>query len=175
MGLSLASVFAVYTGVSIARVFFISAATFGAMSLYGYTTQRNLAQFGSFLFMGLIGIIIASLVNLFVGSTALQFAVSVIGVLIFAGLTAWDTQRLKDGAVTAGQLVDGGVVEPPPQVILKAECCRMGLRSRRDPLIGCRKLHRQPSSVPKAQSHQRSCRRSMRRTRREIGASDMEQ
>jgi uncharacterized protein len=96
MGLSLASVFLVFTGVSIARVFFITAGTFGAMSLYGYTTQRDLSQFGSFLFMGLIGIIIAGLVNLFIGSTALQFAISVIGVIVFTGLTAWDTQQIKE-------------------------------------------------------------------------------
>src|SRR4029077_14068630 len=83
MGLSLAGIFMVFTGVSIARVFFISAATFAATSLYGYTTRRDLAQFGSFLVMGLIGIVLASLVNIFIGSTALQFATSVIGVLVF--------------------------------------------------------------------------------------------
>jgi uncharacterized protein len=96
MGLSLASVFLVFTGESIARVFFITAGTFGAMSLYGYTTRRDLAQFGSFLFMGLIGIIIASLVNMFLASSALQFAISVIGVIVFTGLTAWDTQQIKE-------------------------------------------------------------------------------
>ncbi len=96
MGMSMASIFLVFTGQSIARVFFITAATFGAVSLYGYTTKRDLSQFGSFLIMGLIGIVIASLVNLFLGSSALQFAVSVIGVLVFTGLTAWDTQRLKE-------------------------------------------------------------------------------
>jgi uncharacterized protein len=96
MGLSLAGIFLVYTGASIARVFFITAGTFAAMSLYGYTTKRDLAQFGSFLMMGLIGIIIASLVNMFVGSSALQFAISVIGVLVFVGLTAWDTQSIKE-------------------------------------------------------------------------------
>jgi len=96
MGLSMASVFLVFTGESIARVFFITAGTFAAMSLYGYTTQRDLAQLGSFLMMGLIGIIIASLVNLFVGSSALQFAISVIGVIVFTGLTAWDTQRIRE-------------------------------------------------------------------------------
>lgn len=95
MGLSLSSLFLVYTGTSIARVFFISAATFGAMSLYGYTTKRDLTGFGSFLFMGLIGIIIASLVNIFIGSSALAFGISVLGVLIFVGLTAYDTQRIK--------------------------------------------------------------------------------
>ena len=96
MGLSLAGLLLLYTGTSVARVFFISAATFGAMSLYGYTTQRDLSQFGAFLFMGLIGIVLASLVNIFVGSTALQFVISVIGVLVFTGLTAWDTQRIKE-------------------------------------------------------------------------------
>ena len=96
MGLSLASIFVVYTGVSIARVFFITAGTFGAMSLYGYTTQRDLTNWGSFLFMGLIGIIIASIVNMFVGSSALHFAISVIGVLVFVGLTAYDTQKIKN-------------------------------------------------------------------------------
>ncbi len=96
MGLSLFYIFAAYTGVSIARVFFITAGTFGAMSLYGYTTKKDLTGMGSFLFMGLIGIILASLVNLFLQSSALHFAVSVIGVLVFVGLTAWDTQRLKN-------------------------------------------------------------------------------
>ncbi|MDX6750903.1 Bax inhibitor-1/YccA family protein [Geminicoccaceae bacterium 1502E] len=96
MGMSLASVFLVFTGESIARVFFITAATFGAVSLYGYTTKRDLSGFGSFLFMGLIGIVIASLVNLFLQSSALQFAVSVIGVLVFTGLTAYDSQRIKE-------------------------------------------------------------------------------
>jgi FtsH-binding integral membrane protein len=96
MGISLASVFLVFTGASVARVFFITAGTFAAMSLYGYTTQRDLSQLGSFLFMGLIGIIIASLVNIFIASSALQFAISVIGVLVFTGLTAYDTQSIKE-------------------------------------------------------------------------------
>jgi uncharacterized protein len=95
MGLSLAGILLIYTGTSIARVFFISAGTFAAMSLYGYSTRRDLSRFGSFLFMGLIGIVLASIVNLFVGSSALQFAISVIGVLLFTGLTAYDTQRIK--------------------------------------------------------------------------------
>ena len=95
MGLSISSIFLVFTGTSIARTFFVTAASFGALSLWGYTTKRDLSGWGSFLFMGLIGIIIASIVNLFLGSTALQFAVSVIGLLVFAGLTAYDTQRLK--------------------------------------------------------------------------------
>ena len=95
MGLSLSSIFAVYTETSIAKVFFISAATFGAMSLYGYTTRRDLTQFGSFLMMGLIGIVIASVVNIFLHSSGLSFAISIVGVLVFVGLTAWDTQRIK--------------------------------------------------------------------------------
>ena len=95
VGLSLSGIFLVYTGESIARVFFISAATFGATSLYGYSTRADLSRFGSFLFMGLIGIISAGFVNLFLVSSALQFVVSVIGVLVFTGLTAYDTQRIK--------------------------------------------------------------------------------
>lgn len=78
------------------RVFFISAATFAAASLYGYSTHRDLSRLGSFLFMGLVGIVLAILVNIFIGSSALQFAVSVIGVIVFTGLTAWDTQRIKE-------------------------------------------------------------------------------
>jgi uncharacterized protein len=96
MGLSLGSIFLVFTGISIARVFFITAATFGAMSLYGYTTRSDLSGFGSFLLMGLIGIVIASIVNIFVGSSVLQFAISVIGVIVFVGLTAYDTQRIRE-------------------------------------------------------------------------------
>tara|TARA_Y100000588_G_scaffold345653_1_gene393081 strand:+ start:26 stop:778 length:753 start_codon:yes stop_codon:yes gene_type:complete len=96
MGLSLASIFIVYTQASIARVFFISSGTFAAMSLYGYTTKKDLTKLGGFLFMGLIGIIIASLVNLFLQSSALHFTISVIGVLVFVGLTAYDTQRIKE-------------------------------------------------------------------------------
>ena len=96
MGVSLATIFATFSGDSIARVFFITAGTFAAMSLYGYTTKRDLSKMGSFLIMGLIGIIIASVVNIFIGSSAVQFAVSVIGVLIFVGLTAYDTQRIKN-------------------------------------------------------------------------------
>jgi uncharacterized protein len=96
MGLSLSSIFLVYTGASIARVFFISAATFGAMSLYGYTTKRDLTSIGNFLFMGLIGLVIASVVNIFLKSSGLEFAISALGVLIFVGLTAWDTQKIKE-------------------------------------------------------------------------------
>ena len=97
MGASLSTIFLIYTGASITRVFFITAAAFGALSLYGYTTKKDLSGWGTFLFMGLVGIIIAALVNLFLQSSALQFAISVIGVLVFAGLTAYDTQRIKDG------------------------------------------------------------------------------
>jgi FtsH-binding integral membrane protein len=96
MGLSLSSIFLVYTGQSISQVFFVTAAAFGGLSLYGYTTKKDLSGWGSFLIMGVIGIVIASLVNLFLQSSALQFAISVIGVLVFAGLTAYDTQQIKD-------------------------------------------------------------------------------
>jgi uncharacterized protein len=109
VGLSLSGLFIVYTGASIAQVFFITAATFLAMSLYGYTTRRDLSRFGAFLFMGLIGIVVAGLVNLFMHSAALQFAISIIGVVVFVGLTAWDTQQIKemywegDAEVVAGK------------------------------------------------------------------------
>ena len=96
MGLSLSVIFLIYTGESIARVFFITAASFGALSLWGYTTKRDISGWGSFLFMGLVGIIIAGVVNMFMQSSALQFAISVIGVLVFAGLTAYDTQKIKN-------------------------------------------------------------------------------
>ena len=116
LGLSLASIFLVYTGTSITRVFFISAATFGAMSLYGYTTQRDLTGVGSFMFMGLIGIVIAMLVNIFLKSSGLDWAISVMGVLIFVGLTAYDTQRIKemysvmdDGTVAGRKAVMGAL------------------------------------------------------------------
>ena len=107
-GVSLSNIFLTFTGESIARVFFITAGLFGAMSLYGYTTKRDLTKFGTFLFMGLIGIIIASVVNLFIGSTMMQFVISVIGVLVFTGLTAWDTQRIKntyDAVSSSGELM----------------------------------------------------------------------
>jgi FtsH-binding integral membrane protein len=110
MGLSLAFIFIVYTHAVIAQTFFITAATFLAMSLYGYTTKTDLSRFGSFLLMGLIGIIIASLVNLFFHSPGMTFAISVIGVLLFTGLTAYDTQRIKEtyseswGEVATGKL-----------------------------------------------------------------------
>jgi len=96
MGLSLASIFIVYTQQSIVTTFFVSSATFLGMALYGYTTKRDLTGWGSFLFMGLIGLIVASLIGFFVQSSALQFAISVIGVLIFTGLTAYDTQKIKE-------------------------------------------------------------------------------
>jgi FtsH-binding integral membrane protein len=109
LGASLSTIFLVYTHTSIARVFFITAASFGALSLWGYTTKRDLTGFGSFLVMGLFGLIIAMLVNLFLASSGLQFLISAAGVLIFAGLTAYDTQRIKwmyysgDDADTAGR------------------------------------------------------------------------
>lgn len=95
MGLSLAPIFLAYTGASVARCFFISASVFGAMSLYGYTTKKDLTGMGSFLMMGLIGVIIASLVNMFLKSTGMQFVISILSVLIFTGLTAYDSQRIK--------------------------------------------------------------------------------
>ena len=116
LGLMLSSVFLQYTGASITRTFFISAASFGALSLYGYTTQRDLSPIGSFLIMGLFGLIIAMLVNLFLKSSGLDFAISAIGVLIFAGLTAWDTQKIKemydandDGTVSGRKSVMGAL------------------------------------------------------------------
>ncbi len=116
LGVMLSSVFLTYTHGSIARVFFISAASFGALSLYGYTTQRDLSPFGSFLIMGLFGIILASLVNIWLGSAGLTFAISVIGVLVFAGLTAWDTQKIKemydvndDGTVSGRKAIMGAL------------------------------------------------------------------
>jgi FtsH-binding integral membrane protein len=96
LGLMLSSVFLAYTGTSITRVFFISAASFGALSLYGYTTKRDLSAIGSFLIMGVIGLLIAMVVNIFLQSTMMQFVISCVGVLIFAGLTAYDTQKIKD-------------------------------------------------------------------------------
>ena len=100
-GVSLSFIFIAYTQTSIARVFFITAATFAAMSLYGYTTRRDLSAYGSFLMMGVIGIIVAMLVNLLLQSSALTFAISVIGVLVFVGLTAYDTQKIKEWYVAA--------------------------------------------------------------------------
>jgi uncharacterized protein len=116
LGVTLSSIFLVYTGASITRVFFISAASFGALSLWGYTTQRDLSGMGSFLIMGLFGIIIASLVNIFLKSSGLDWAISVIGVGVFAGLTAWDTQRIKemydvndDGSVSGRKAIMGAL------------------------------------------------------------------
>ena len=107
MGLSLSSILLVYTGMSITRVFFICSATFGAMSIYGYTTKRDLTKLGSFLMMGLIGIIIASIVNLFMKSSMMYFVISILGVLIFVGLTAYDTQKIKNmyAASDTGELM----------------------------------------------------------------------
>lgn len=109
MGLSLSSIFLVYAGGSIAKVFFITAAAFAGLSLWGYTTKKDLSGFGTFLFMGLIGIVIAMVVNIFLQSSALEFIISVVGVLVFAGLTAYDTQKIKemyhagDGTAVAGK------------------------------------------------------------------------
>ena len=96
MGASLSSIFLIYTGASITRVFFITAGTFGAMSIYGYTTKKDLTKLGSFLMMGLFGIIIASIVNIFMKSSMMYFVISIIGVLVFVGLTAYDTQKIKN-------------------------------------------------------------------------------
>jgi FtsH-binding integral membrane protein len=116
LGVTLTPIFLVYTGASITRVFFISAASFGALSLWGYTTQRDLSGMGSFMIMGLFGIIIASLVNLFLKSSGLDFAISAIGVIVFAGLTAWDTQKIKemydvndDGTISGRKAVMGAL------------------------------------------------------------------
>jgi FtsH-binding integral membrane protein len=116
LGISLATIFMVYTATSITRVFFISAATFGAVSLYGYTTQRDLSGMGSFMMMGLFGLIIAMLVNIFLKSSGLDWALSIIGVIIFTGLTAWDTQKIKefydpmdDGTVAGRKAVMGAL------------------------------------------------------------------
>ena len=109
VGLSLGSIFMVYTHTSITRVFFITAASFGALSLWGYTTRRDLSGMGSFMIMGLFGIIVASLVNVFLASTPLQWIISVLGVVIFSGLTAWDTQRLKSEYLYGA--MDGEVAE----------------------------------------------------------------
>lgn len=116
MGLSLSTIFHIYTGASITRVFSISAATFGALSIWGYTTQRNLSGFGTFLFMGVIGIVLASLVNMFLRSSGLDWIISIVGVGVFAGLTAHDTQRIKtmydgsDDAASAGRKVVMGAL-----------------------------------------------------------------
>lgn len=106
MGLSISFIFAVYTGVSIAQTFFATAIAFASLSLYGYTTKRDLSGMGTFLMMGLIGLIVASIVNIFMASSALQFAISVIGILIFAGLTAYDTQSIKNEYVQHAASMD---------------------------------------------------------------------
>jgi FtsH-binding integral membrane protein len=116
MGASLATIFVQFTGASIARVFFITAGAFGGLSLYGYTTKKSLSGWGSFLMIGLIGVIIAMVVNIFLASSALHFAVSVIGVIVFAGLTAYDTQRIKlmydqiEGGDMAGKMAIMGAL-----------------------------------------------------------------
>jgi FtsH-binding integral membrane protein len=116
LGLMLSSVFLVYTGASVTRVFFISAASFGALSLYGYTTKTDLSPIGSFLIMGLFGVMLAMIVNIFLKSTGLDFVISAVGVLVFAGLTAWDTQRIKemydvndDGTIAGRKAVMGAL------------------------------------------------------------------
>jgi len=116
LGVMLCSIFVVYTGVSISRTFFISAASFGALSLYGYTTKRDLSPIGSFLMMGVIGIILAMIVNMFLQSSGLDFIISAVGVLCFAGLTAYDTQRIKemfdpmeDGTIVGRKAVMGAL------------------------------------------------------------------
>jgi FtsH-binding integral membrane protein len=117
MGLSLSSIFLVYTGTSIAQTFFASAAAFGGLSLYGYTTKRDLSGFGTFLVMGVVGLLVAMLINMFVQSTAMQLAISAIGVLLFAGLTAYDTQKIKSlyfqvrGSDFAGKAVVMGALQ----------------------------------------------------------------
>jgi hypothetical protein len=111
MGVSLSSIFLIYTHSSIVQVFFITAASFGALSLFGYTTRRDMTAMGSFLIMGLFGIIIAGLVNIWLANSALQFVISVGGVLVFAGLTAWDTQRLKNEYIYGYAGAGGDVAE----------------------------------------------------------------
>ena len=116
LGVMLSTIFIQYTGTSITRVFFISAASFGALSLYGYTTQRDLSAFGAFLVMGLIGLFIAMIVNMFWQNGMMAFIISIVGVLIFAGLTAWDTQKIKemydvndDGTITSRKTIMGAL------------------------------------------------------------------
>ncbi len=106
MGLSLSWIFAVFTGVSITQTFLVTAISFAGLSLWGYTTKKDISGWGSFLIMGLIGLIVASIVNIFLGSPAIQFAISIIGVLIFAGLTAYDTQKIKTDYIQHAQHMD---------------------------------------------------------------------
>ncbi len=113
MGVGLSVILLRYTGISVVRVLLITAASFGALSLFGYTTKKNLSGFGTFLFIGLIGLVIASVVQIFVASSALQFMISVVGVFIFAGLTAWDTQRIKGEYLS----IRGSTMETPSAVM----------------------------------------------------------
>ncbi len=106
MGLSLSWIFAVFTGISITQTFLVTAISFAGLSLWGYTTKKDISGWGSFLIMGLIGLIVASIVNIFLGSPAIQFAISIIGVLIFAGLTAYDTQKIKTDYIQHAQHMD---------------------------------------------------------------------
>jgi len=110
IGLSLSSIFAIYTGYSIAQTFLVTAIAFGGLSLYGYTTKKDISGWGAFLIMGVIGLIVASIVNIFMASAAMQFAISVIGVLIFAGLTAYDTQKIKNTYLTMRSTPGGEAV-----------------------------------------------------------------
>ena len=118
MGASLMNIFLVYTGESIVRVFFITSGTFAAMSLWGYTTRSDLSRMGSFMAMGLIGIVLAGLVNMFIGSSALQFAISIIGVVVFTGLTAFDTQRIKSSYLQSAYM--GGMMGGQKQSVYDA-------------------------------------------------------
>lgn len=108
MGVSISYIFAVYTGVSIAQTFLVTAIAFAGLSLYGYTTKKDISGWGSFLIMGVIGLVVASIVNIFLQSSAVQFAISALGLLIFAGLTAYDTQRLKNDYI---QMASHGATE----------------------------------------------------------------
>ncbi len=108
MGLSISYIFAIYTGISIAQTFFATAIAFASLSLYGYTTKKDLSGMGTFLLMGLVGLIVASVINIFLASSALQFAISLIGLLIFAGLTAYDTQSIKNEDIAHAQQADQG-------------------------------------------------------------------
>jgi len=107
MGLSLAWIFVVFTGMSIAQTFLVTSIAFAALSLYGYTTKRDISAWGAFLIMGVVGLLVASIVNIFLASSALNFAISAIGVLIFAGLTAFDTQKLKVDYLQHAHAMDG--------------------------------------------------------------------
>jgi len=107
MGISISSIFLVFTGYSIVQTFLITAISFAGLSLWGYTTKKDISAWGSFLIMGVIGLLVASLVNIFLGSPAIQFAISLLGVLIFAGLTAYDTQKIKTDYIAHAQSMDG--------------------------------------------------------------------